>query len=55
MTEFGSKSLIQGGDGVDKQKLPGVKEGNLSSRNFKAEVRVSKVQFSPTGIVPSIS
>ena len=48
MTEFGSLALVDEDEGkaID---LPGVKKGEMSSRHWKPEVRVSCVQFSPTG------
>uniref|UniRef100_A0A673JGG4 Periodic tryptophan protein 2 homolog n=1 Tax=Sinocyclocheilus rhinocerous TaxID=307959 RepID=A0A673JGG4_9TELE len=52
MTEFGSLSLVDegtgDGDGVELS-LPGVKRGDMSSRRFKPEIRVSSLCFSPTG------
>lgn len=30
-------------------RLPGVLKGDMASRNFKPEVRVFSVRFSPTG------
>lgn len=50
MTEFGPMALIdtEGGD-PKKIKLPGVMKGDMCSRAFKPEVRVSEVKFSPTG------
>ncbi|XP_017295636.1 PWP2 small subunit processome component [Kryptolebias marmoratus] len=50
MTEFGSLSLVDEGDG-DKVNisLPGVRRGDMSSRHFKPEIRVSSLRFSPTG------
>uniref|UniRef100_A0A8C1ZGC9 PWP2 small subunit processome component n=1 Tax=Cyprinus carpio TaxID=7962 RepID=A0A8C1ZGC9_CYPCA len=52
MTEFGSLSLVDegtgDGDGV-ALSLPGVKRGDMSSRRFKPEIRVSSLCFSPTG------
>jgi len=52
MTEWGSLSLVDEGEGDVAGKsisLPGVRSGDLSSRHWKPEVRVSCVQFSPTG------
>ncbi|XP_028835063.1 PWP2 small subunit processome component [Denticeps clupeoides] len=52
MTEFGSLSLVDegAGDGDEVQlSLPGVKRGDMSSRRFKPEIRVSSLRFSPTG------
>uniref|UniRef100_UPI003AAAA85B PWP2 small subunit processome component n=1 Tax=Centroberyx gerrardi TaxID=166262 RepID=UPI003AAAA85B len=52
MTEFGSLALVDegagDGDGVHLS-LPGVKRGDMSSRHFKPEIRVSSLRFSPTG------
>ncbi|XP_028656368.2 PWP2 small subunit processome component [Erpetoichthys calabaricus] len=52
MTEFGSLALIDDGtgdgDGV-AIPLPGVKKGDMSSRHFKPEIRVTSLHFSPTG------
>ncbi|XP_076839632.1 PWP2 small subunit processome component [Brachyhypopomus gauderio] len=52
MTEFGSLALVDegagDGDGVELS-LPGVKRGDMSSRHFKPEIRVSSLHFSPTG------
>ena len=52
MTEFGSLALVEEApeDASDKDpSLPGVRKGDMSSRSFKPEVRVSGIQFSPTG------
>ncbi|MBN3304997.1 PWP2 protein, partial [Amia calva] len=52
MTEFGSLALVDegtgDGDGVTLS-LPGVRKGDMSSRYFKPEIRVSCLCFSPTG------
>ncbi|XP_077422157.1 PWP2 small subunit processome component [Vanacampus margaritifer] len=52
MTEFGSLALVDDGagdkDGVNIS-LPGVRRGDMSSRHFKPEIRVSSLCFSPTG------
>ncbi|XP_004842548.1 periodic tryptophan protein 2 homolog isoform X1 [Heterocephalus glaber] len=51
MTEFGNLALIDqdaGEDGV-AIPLPGVRKGDMSSRHFKPEIRVSSLRFSPTG------
>ncbi|KAM8904797.1 PWP2 small subunit processome component [Spinachia spinachia] len=52
MTEFGSLALVDEGagdeDGVNIS-LPGVRRGDMSSRHFKPEIRVSSLRFSPTG------
>ncbi|XP_043928437.1 periodic tryptophan protein 2 homolog [Protopterus annectens] len=52
MTEFGSLALIDEGAGDENGvaiPLPGVKKGDMSSRHFKPEIRVSCLRFSPTG------
>ena len=49
MTEFGSLSLVEQEADGQTISLPGVRKGELSHRSFKPEVRVSAVQFSPTG------
>ena len=52
MTEFGSLALVdEGQDGRDGKSisLPGVRKGDMSSRHWKPEVRVTGVHFSPTG------
>ena len=49
MTEFGSLALVERDDGVSNASLPGTHKGDLSERNFKPEVRVTQVAFSPTG------
>nr|XP_008174682.1 periodic tryptophan protein 2 homolog isoform X1 [Chrysemys picta bellii] len=52
MTEFGSMALIDDGAGDEDGvaiALPGVKRGDLSSRHFKPEIRVTCLRFSPTG------
>ncbi|KAM6945818.1 PWP2 small subunit processome component [Aplochiton taeniatus] len=52
MTEFGSLSLVDEGvgDGEGVQlSLPGVRRGDMSSRHFKPEIRVTSLRFSPTG------
>ncbi|XP_041934790.1 periodic tryptophan protein 2 homolog [Alosa sapidissima] len=55
MTEFGSLSMVDegagDGDGVEVS-LPGVRRGDMSSRHFKPEIRVSSLHFSP--IVPVV-
>ncbi|XP_077149662.1 periodic tryptophan protein 2 homolog [Ranitomeya variabilis] len=52
MTQFGSLALVDEGagdvDGVTLS-LPGVRKGDLSSRHFKPEIRVTSLRFSPTG------
>ncbi|XP_038616528.1 periodic tryptophan protein 2 homolog [Tachyglossus aculeatus] len=52
MTEFGSLALIDQDAGVEDGvavPLPGVKRGDMSSRHFKPEIRVTCLHFSPTG------
>lgn len=52
MTEFGSLALIDEGVGDEEGtaiSLPGVRRGDMSSRHFKPEVRVTSLQFAPTG------
>ncbi|KAM4700916.1 periodic tryptophan protein 2 homolog [Discoglossus pictus] len=52
MTEFGSLALVD--DGVCEEEgvnvsLPGVRRGDMSSRHFKPEIRVTSLCYSPTG------
>lgn len=52
MTEFGSLALVDDGAGDGEGvniSLPGVRKGDMSSRHFKPEIRVSSLRFSPTG------
>ncbi|XP_055975200.1 periodic tryptophan protein 2 homolog [Sorex fumeus] len=52
MTEFGNLALIDQDAGADEGvaiPLPGVKKGDMSSRHFKPEIRVTSLRFSPTG------
>ncbi|XP_040211280.1 periodic tryptophan protein 2 homolog [Rana temporaria] len=52
MTEFGSLALIDEGAGDEggvALSLPGVRKGDMSSRRFKPEIRVTALRFSPTG------
>ncbi|KAM4689892.1 LOW QUALITY PROTEIN: periodic tryptophan protein 2 homolog, partial [Rhinophrynus dorsalis] len=52
MTEFGSLALIDEGAGEEEGvslSLPGVRRGDMSSRHFKPEIRVTSLRFSPTG------
>ncbi|CAN2387804.1 Dip2/Utp12 Family [Pristimantis euphronides] len=52
MTEFGSLALIDEGAGDEDGvalSLPGVRRGDMSSRHFKPEIRVTSLRFSPTG------
>ncbi|XP_060007036.1 periodic tryptophan protein 2 homolog isoform X2 [Lagenorhynchus albirostris] len=52
MTEFGNLALIDQ-DAMEEGgvliPLPGVKKGDMSSRHFKPEIRVTSLRFSPTG------
>jgi len=55
MTEWGSLSLVDQGEGDSKTiSLPGVKQGDMSSRHWKPEVRVTSIRFSPTGILKQL-
>ncbi|KAM9317501.1 periodic tryptophan protein 2 homolog [Gastrophryne carolinensis] len=52
MTEFGSLALVDEGAGDEggvKLSLPGVRKGDMSSRHFKPDIRVTSLRFSPTG------
>lgn len=53
LTEFGNMALIEEREeregGNITLKLPGVKKGDMASRNIKPEVRVYSLEFSPTG------
>lgn len=53
MTDFGNLALIEERDRLEggnvKLKLPGTTKNDLSSRNFKPEVGVSALKFSPNG------
>lgn len=52
MTEWGNIELLDDAeeDGTSKSiSLPGVLRGDMSSRHWKAEVRVCCIRFSPTG------
>ncbi|KAL0615505.1 Periodic tryptophan protein 2-like protein [Plecturocebus cupreus] len=52
MTEFGNLALIDQDTGQEDGvaiPLPGVRKGDMSSRHFKPEIRVTSVRFSPTG------
>ncbi|XP_012634527.2 periodic tryptophan protein 2 homolog [Microcebus murinus] len=52
MTEFGNLALIDEDAGQEDGiaiPLPGVKKGDMSSRHFKPEIRVTSLHFSPTG------
>lgn len=56
MTEFGNMALIEeredSRNGPVTLRLPGVRSGDMASRSFKPEVRVSQLQFSPNGKTP---
>jgi len=52
MTEFGNIALVEEREDDENSttlRLPGVRRGDMASRSFKPEVRVSQMQFSPTG------
>uniref|UniRef100_A0A2K5ZU66 PWP2 small subunit processome component n=1 Tax=Mandrillus leucophaeus TaxID=9568 RepID=A0A2K5ZU66_MANLE len=52
MTEFGNLALIDQDAGQEDGvaiPLPGVRKGDMSSRHFKPEIRVTSLRFSPTG------
>ncbi|XP_072595331.1 periodic tryptophan protein 2 homolog [Vulpes vulpes] len=52
MTEFGNLALIDQDAGAEDGvaiPLPGVRKGDMSSRHFKPEIRVTSLRFSPTG------
>ncbi|KAK1121674.1 hypothetical protein K0M31_009985 [Melipona bicolor] len=53
LTEFGNLALVEEREenegGKVKLRLPGVRNGDMASRNIKPEVRVYSLQFSPTG------
>ncbi|KAK3923293.1 Periodic tryptophan protein 2-like protein [Frankliniella fusca] len=53
MTEFGNLALVEEREEAEggnvALKLPGVRSGDMASRNVKPEVRVFSLQFSPTG------
>lgn len=59
MTEFGNVALVEEREddqhGPVALRLPGVKAGDMASRTFKPEVRVSQLQFSPTGTNYTVS
>ncbi|XP_017785717.1 PREDICTED: periodic tryptophan protein 2 homolog [Nicrophorus vespilloides] len=52
-TEFGNLKLVEEREELEGGKvairLPGVRKGDMAARNFKPEIRVFSVQFSPTG------
>ncbi|XP_017744254.1 PREDICTED: periodic tryptophan protein 2 homolog isoform X2 [Rhinopithecus bieti] len=52
MTEFGNLALIDQDAGQEDGvaiPLPGVRKGDMSSRHFKPEIRVTSLRFAPTG------
>jgi periodic tryptophan protein 2 len=49
MSEFGNLALIEDRSDGTALKLPGAKHADMSSRNFKLEIRVAALRFSPTG------
>lgn len=53
MTDFGNLSLIEERDKLEggnvKLKLPGTQKNDVGSRNFKPEVGVTCLKFSPNG------
>uniref|UniRef100_W5M7N2 PWP2 small subunit processome component n=1 Tax=Lepisosteus oculatus TaxID=7918 RepID=W5M7N2_LEPOC len=49
MTELGSLAVVDEAEGEAPLRLPGMRKGEMSSRHFKPEIRVSCLRFSPTG------
>lgn len=53
MTEFGNMALLEEREKLEGGnvaiKLPGVAKGDLAARNFKPEISVYSVKFSPSG------
>jgi periodic tryptophan protein 2 len=50
MTEFGNIDLIEDRDeSGDKLPLPGVRKGDMASRRYQNEIRVTALKFSPNG------
>lgn len=53
LCEFGNKSLIEEREQLEGGniaiKLPGVRKGDVTARNYKPEVKVFSVKFSPSG------
>lgn len=53
MTDFGNLALIEERDKLEggnvKMNLPGTQKNDIASRNFKPEVGVSCLEFSPNG------
>lgn len=58
MTEYGNVNLIEQREQLEggnvALQLPGVKKGDMAARAFRPEVRVSCLQFSPTGMIVMI-
>uniref|UniRef100_A0A1I8PA59 Small-subunit processome Utp12 domain-containing protein n=1 Tax=Stomoxys calcitrans TaxID=35570 RepID=A0A1I8PA59_STOCA len=53
LTEFGNMALIEQREETEGGnvaiRLPGVQKGDMAARNFKPEMKVFSVKFSPTG------
>ncbi|KNC28885.1 hypothetical protein FF38_07379 [Lucilia cuprina] len=53
LTEFGNMALVEQREELEGGnvaiRLPGVQKGDMAARNFKPEVKVFSVKFSPTG------
>lgn len=52
VTEFGNMALVEKREALEGGnvaiRLPGVQKGDMASRNYKPEIRVFSVRFSPT-------
>lgn len=52
ITEFGNMALVEKREQLEGGnvaiRLPGVQKGDMESRNYKPEIRVFSVRFSPT-------
>lgn len=52
LTDFGNISLIEKRDALEGGdvaiRLPGVQKGDMATRNFKPEIKVFSVRFSPS-------
>lgn len=52
ITEFGNMALVEKREQLEGGnvtiRLPGVQKGDMASRNYKPEIRVFSVKFSPT-------
>ncbi|KAG4068090.1 hypothetical protein HA402_001515 [Bradysia odoriphaga] len=52
ITEFGNMALVEKREALEggnvNIRLPGVQKGDMASRNYKPEIRVFSVRFSPT-------